>query len=459
MFFSTGSDKAVEFSEGTGGVFHKFRVESNLFHGYIEGPEVGVSKGGSGRATIPFKLRPVDANSMSMEIDGFELRLELGKLSEWVPLSFKLDGNRRADGIVKFCLRSAAPNCALYISPVNVNPEKPILPISFPKIFSSWLARKQGLFGTLGLLEDTWGRNEQALDDSLFLNQAYATHAEREQMFFSVLDKTRKGLCLCVFDASDRIQHMFWRYHDQNHPSPREDEQFRTTIKDMYQRMDDLVGRIRSKLSPADWLIVMSDHGFSSFRRCFNVNTWLKENGYLFLKDGAKPDSDYLQSVDWTRTRAYAIGLAGLFINKAGRERFGIVPDSDYQALKSEIAAKIQQVKDSKDGNSAVKKVYDTQRCYSGIYTAEAPDLIIGYESGYRVSWDSVTGKLESDVFSDNMKAWSGDHHVDPSLVPGILFSNRPFRKDDPGIMDLAPTVLNVFGVPVPRYMEGSVIQ
>ena len=459
MFFSTEKDQAVEFSEGTGGVFHKFKVENNIFTGYVEGPEVSKSNGEAGRANIPFRLKPHSHHSMIIEIGDESLVLNLGELSEWVTVAFKLGNGVVASGIVKFCLRSTAPNCSLYISPVNVNPEKPILPISFPRIFSGWLAKKQGLFGTLGLLEDTWGRNELALDDTLFLRQSYATHMERERMFFSVLEKTRRGLCVCVFDASDRIQHMFWRYHDKQHPSPREDEKFEGTISEMYQRMDDLVGRIRAKLSPEDWLIVMSDHGFSSFRRCFNVNSWLKENGYLHLKDGAKFDSDYLQSVDWAKTKAYAIGLAGIFINKAGRERLGIVPENDYQSLKAEIARKLEAVTDPKTGEAAIKKVYDSQSSYSGIYTAEAPDLIVGYESGYRVSWDSVTGKLESAVFSDNIKAWSGDHHVDPSLVPGVLFSNRKFTADQPGIMDIAPTVLNVFGVPVPRYMEGVIIQ
>lgn len=459
MFFSTRKDTEVGYSEGTGGIFHHFETSNGLYLGFVEGPDNPAANGsGSSRARVSFSLTPVSDQSMRLSIGDEAIDLKVGELSKWVAISFQV-GKSKVPGIVRFCLRRAGNDCALYVSPVNVNPEQPILPISFPKVFSTWLAKKQGLFGTLGLLEDTWGRNEQALDDALFLRQSYDTHAEREEMFFSVLKRTRKGLCVCVFDASDRIQHMFWRYLDDAHPSPRENEAFADTIRDMYRKMDSLVGRIRSELSSDDWLIVMSDHGFSSFRRGINLNTWLRENGYLHLKQGASLDTDYLQNVDWTKTRAYAVGLAGIFINKAGRERMGIVQESEYAPLKAEIARKLESLEDPMSGKPAIKSVYDSAESYAGRYAAEAPDLIAGYHHGYRVSWDSVTGKLEPAVFSDNTKAWSGDHHVDPSLVPGILFSNRAFTSESPSILDLAPTVLNVFGVPVPKYMEGAVIQ
>lgn len=455
MFYAASDGKAMESTDGTGGVFHRFEVSGDTYRGTVDGPE---NSDGKSRSKILFTLKAASTDTMMLSIQDETLELKKGELSRWVPLTFSV-GKQKVPGIVRFCLRDTAPNCALYISPVNVNPETPILPISFPKIFSTWLAKKQGLFGTLGLLEDTWGRNEHALNDELFLKQSYDTHAEREEMFFSVLKRTRKGLCVCVFDASDRIQHMFWRYLDDAHPSPREDAKFNNTIKEMYQKMDTLVGKIRGELSPNDWLIVMSDHGFASFRRGININTWLKENGYLVLKEGANPNADYLQSVDWTKTKAYGIGLAGLFINKAGRERFGIVQENEFQKLKDEISMKLGQITDPQTGKGAIKKVHDSSRSYAGRYAGEAPDLIVGYENGYRVSWDSVTGKLEDAIFSDNTKAWSGDHHVDPSLVPGILFSNRAFTTEKPNILDIAPTVLNIFGVPVPKYMEGAVIQ
>jgi predicted AlkP superfamily phosphohydrolase/phosphomutase len=278
-------------------------------------------------------------------------------------------------------------------------------------------------------------------------------------MFFETLERTIEGVCICVFDASDRIQHMFWRYLDPAHPSPTENkEEFGDAIPDMYVRMDVLVGETMAKVGKDDILIVLSDHGFSSFRRCLSLNTWLYENGYLAIKGDKPTGVDYLQEVDWSKTKAFALGLSGLYINRKGRERSGIVEDAEAEKIKLEIIEKLEKLVDPADGASAVKKVYDTKKVYRGLYTAEAPDLIVGYQPGYRVSWDSVTGTIEPEVFSDNVKAWSGDHHVDPSEVPGILFVNRPVKSDSPHIADIAPTTLDLFGIKAPSYMEGKVL-
>jgi predicted AlkP superfamily phosphohydrolase/phosphomutase len=226
----------------------------------------------------------------------------------------------------------------------------------------------------------------------------------------------------------------------------------------MYKKMDDLVGRIKKQIKPSDILVVMSDHGFASFRRCIGINAWLHQNGYLVLKDGAKPGSDYLKDVDWSKTKAFGLGLSGLYINVKGREAQGIVPTSDVAALKAEISAKLEKLTDPQDSAQTISKVYDTAKAYKGLYTADAPDLIVGYMPGYRVSWDSVTGTVESEVFSDNLKAWSGDHHVDPELVPGVLFCSRKLTEKRANIVDIAPSVLSVFKQPIPKYMEGKVI-
>ena len=325
--------------------------------------------------------------------------------------------------------------------------------------FATYLAKRNGLYGTLGLMEDTWGRNEAALDDRAFLDQAYLTHEEREKMFFDALERTREGVCACVFDASDRIQHMFWRYLEDNHPAPREDNGlFKDAIPEMYRKMDDLVGRVQQKLGPKDVLIVLSDHGFTSFRRCINLNSWLQQEGYLALKAQGLTGADYLQDVDWSKTKAFGIGLAGIYLNRKGRERYGIVEAREVESLKRELIQKLEQLRDPETGERVIRKVYDTARAYRGIYREDACDLIIGCEKGYRVSWESVTGGLTPEIFEDNVKAWSGDHDVDPELVPGILFSNLKLKVEDPGIIDMAPTVLDLFAVPIPPYMEGKVV-
>ncbi|RUL82527.1 alkaline phosphatase family protein [Tautonia sociabilis] len=450
LYYTTDSARA----EGaqTGGEVKSFLVENDRYVGAIEGPPLP----DGGYATLRFTLA-VSGREAILQINDHTVELKENVFSDWVVLSFRL-GRKTVSGLCRVCLRSTSPHVGLYISPVNVDPEKPALPIARPILFASWLSRRLGRFGTLGLMEDTWGRNENALDDQRFLDQTYLVHAERERMFFEALDRTREGLCACVFDASDRIQHMFWRYLDERHPSPRENgsSDFASAIPGMYERMDQLIGRIRTKLQTDDLLLVLSDHGFASFRRGINLNTWLKEQGYLVLKEGKTGEADYLRDVDWEKSRAFALGLTGLYVNLKGRESRGIVSDADAKSLKKEIARKLEELRDPETGERTINRVYDASEEYRGLYTSEAPDLIVGYYPGYRVSWDSVTGIMEPHVFSNNVKAWSGDHHVDPELIPGIFFSSERIKTDRPHIRDLAPTVLEAFGVPVPAYMEGS---
>jgi len=454
--FTFFTEEASSTTSVTGGDVRVFKRDGEALNGTISGPP---TPDGKGWLTLSFTLHlNRTGNSGTLMIDSQSITLIPNTMSPWIELVFS-HGRTKVHGIARFCLRQDGNAHALYVSPINVHPEKPALPISEPAIFSGWLAKKHGLYGTLGLMEDTWGRNELALDDARFLEQTYLTHHERERMFFEALSKTREGLCACVFDASDRIQHMFWRYIDERHPSPLEDtSKFSSTIKEMYIKMDELIGRVREKLQANDHLFVLSDHGFASFRRCINLNTWLLQEGYLALKDGKTSGADYFRDVDWSRTKAFAVGLSGIYINRKGREAHGTVEPSNFEQLKNEIARKLEKLVDPQDGAAAVRQVHDAERSYRGIYKGEAPDLIVGYHPGYRVSWDSITGTVEAQVFSDNMKAWSGDHHVDPELIPGVLFTNKKLKKSAPHITDLAPTVLSLFGVKAPGYMEGEVI-
>lgn len=453
------NDKARVAGEQTGGRICLFRDEQGILKGEIDGPPLPKKEKGKTRyMQCQFSLRKQDANHALLHVGDAQVLLTLNEFSNWVEIPFAAKGSKPVSGIARFCLRELAEHISLYISPVNVNPEKPVLPIASPIFFASWLARKLGFFGTLGLMEDTWGRNELVIDDTRFLEQSYLTHEERERMFFEALQKTREGLCVCVFDASDRIQHMFWRYMDEKHPSPREEDkpEMYKVIPRMYERMDELVGKIRAKLKPEDLFIVLSDHGFASFRRGINLNTWLHEQGLLVLKGGVTTGADYLKDVDWSKTKAFALGLSGIYINRKGREREGIVEESEIASLKSQICKGLEALRDPQDASVCVSKMYDTTKEYKGLYACEAPDLIVGYAPGYRVSWDSVTGIVEPEVFSDNLKAWSGDHHIDPALVPGVLFTNVPLKAQNPHIADLAPSVLDVFGVAKPAYMEGK---
>jgi len=452
-YFRSGTGSKEDLAASTtGGERRDLEKQGEKWVGKIRGPEVN----GNALETS-FSLEKISATLMKLTVNDAVTKLELNKFSDWVELEFKFK-RKIISGIARFCIRSIEPEITLYVSPININPERAALPIGHPTLFPTWIAKQQGLFGTLGLMEDTWGRNELVLDDKRFLEQTYLTHDERERMFFDVLKRTKEGLCVCVFDASDRIQHMFWRYLDDRHPSAKEGEEFSNTIREMYIKMDNLVGRVKEKLSDDDVLIVMSDHGFSSFRRGINLNRWLLDEGYLVLKDGAPPSADYFEGVDWDKTKAFAVGLTGIYINRRGRETRGFVDDVQAEKLKKEISLKLEALRDPEGQTVAIRRMYDSRKEYKGLYTNEAPDLIVGYEPGYRVSWDSITGGIEPEVFSNNLKAWSGDHHIDPEAVPGILITNRQLKKESPHISEIAPTVLDLFAVDVPRYMEGRVL-
>ncbi|MFH1037139.1 MAG: alkaline phosphatase family protein, partial [PVC group bacterium] len=362
--------------------------------------------------TIPLRISVSrESGRAELEIAGEKIPLALGVLSPWVSLSFRAGVRARIRGIAQFFLKSVSPEVELYLSPIQIDPEKPALPISSPLIYSIYLSKLFDQFATLGLPQDTWALNEGVLTDDGFLQQTYGIHEKLEKIFFHSLRQLKSGLICCVFDTTDVIQHEFWRYLEDDHPALRPgDVPKPEVIEQLYRRMDDLVGKVRGRLKDGDLLLIVSDHGFKLFRRGVNVNTWLFRNGYLHLKEGRKTSGEWFRDVDWTRTRAYAFGLSGLYINREGREKNGIVPGDEVPALKRELIGKLSGLRDEGGGGrEAITTLYDTEKIYSGPYKENAPDLIIGFYPGWRHSWESVSGKVEGDVFIDNEKAWSAD--------------------------------------------------
>ncbi len=416
-------------------------------------------RGDAAELQIPFSLQQNSADHVVLRIGSQRIRLQVGENSEWIRVTFTLAPLIRLRGICRFNLRQVTPHVELYCTPIQIDPSAPAMPISHPPVYANYLSHRQGLFATMGLAEDTTAVTDGTLNEDAFLAQAGEIHEERRQMLFDSLDRVRKGLVTCVFDGPDRIQHMFWRFLDRDHPAlkghPNTHEQ---TIREMYQQMDQLVGEVRARIKDDTALFVMSDHGFTSFRRCVDLNRWLLENEYLVLKHDARTsDHSYLADVDWSRTRAYSVGLAGLYINQQGRESQGIVAAGrEADELVGEIAGKLTGLVDASLGSVAIHEAVPRGKVYSGPYVDGAPDVIVGYGIGYRVSWDSAVGKTGPAVFSDNVKPWSGDHCIHPSLVPGVLFSSEQLDAEQAGIIDMAPTVLELLGVPRPAYMDGA---
>jgi predicted AlkP superfamily phosphohydrolase/phosphomutase len=436
----------VERATYENGSRYPLRRVADGFAGEIEGPPDTFLEG-SPALRIPFR---VDRRN-----GGFELRLpgrrcplRPGEYTPWVRLRFRTAVGAAASGIARFLATETGPEFSLYMTPLNIDPRRPALPISHPPYYAAYLANLLGSFATVGMAEDTWALNEGAIDEEAFLRQAWDIFAEREAMFLNALENTRRGVVACVFDTSDRVQHMFYRRMGTADPHA-------GTIEAMYLRMDSLAGKAMASAGGGTALFVLSDHGFCAFRRGVNINAWLRDNGYLSLRNGARESGSFFEGVDWSRTRAYALGLGGFYLNIKGREALGIVDPREAEALKTEIMRKLAALRD--DGGAApVRNVYATASLYRGPYLDAAPDFIVGYQEGYRCSWEGAVGKVAALAIEDNPKAWSGDHCVDPVLVPGVLFCNRKIAAANPGIEDLAPTALSLFGVDLPAWMEGK---
>ncbi len=335
------------------------------------------------------------------------------------------------------------------------------MPLSHPFVYSIYLAKMLGPYATLGLAEDTWALNERVVDEEAFLKQAWLIFEERKKMLWDVLDKTKKGFVTVVFDTTDRISHMFYRYLHPDHPANegKDTEKHKNVIRDLYAKMDGFLAEVRAKVgNDKDTVfMVISDHGFCNFTRGVNLNSWLRDEGYLVLKGGGQTSGDWFANVDWDKTRAFTLGLTGIFINRKGREAKGTVEKGpEMEALCNEIKKKLEKLEDPKSGARVVKEAFLTKELHSGPYADMAPEILVGYNKSFRHSWDCATGSVSEEIFTDNTKSWSGDHCVDPRLVPGVFWCNRKIATENPNILDIAPTALDMFGVPVPAYMQGS---
>ncbi len=442
----------------TGGEVHHVTRTGNKIRADLIGPENPFL---TDRSVLkaPFVVT-FKRDRVFLKIGGDRHELRKDVYTDWIRVGFRVAPGVSVYGLCKFLLLENGAEFGLYVTPVNIDPENPVMPISWPSVYALYLAKRQGPFATLGLAEDTWAVNEHVLGDQGFLQQCLDADREREAMFFDSLDKVQRGLCVVVFDGPDRLQHMFWRNIDPTHPARANHPvpEGRNYIEDLYRNMDDLVGRTMAKCQGDDnLLMVISDHGFNNFRRGLDLNRWLEEYGYLVFHEGRR-NEEFLAGVDWSRTRAFALGLTGIFINLRGKYAQGIVESGESaDQLREEIARKLTSLVDPQTGASAIKRTYVTAKVYRGPYVDHAPDLIPGYQRGYRVSWETAIGRGTESVFHDNTKAWSGDHCIDPSLIPGVLFCNRPLDVENPRLLDIGPTVLDLFGVDVPGHMDGQV--
>lgn len=448
----------------------KITLQNHAFRASISGPPspYRVSEIPS---QIPFEGKVVEEDrSVLLDIQGRRLRLKEGQWSDFVPVVFKLGFISCAEGLVKFYLKSVSPELELYLSPVQMDPREPAMPISYPENYSGELARDIGLYNAGGMPEETWGLNAGILTDEAFLKQAWGVLEENRKMYELEFSRLQSGLLVFVFVSPDRISHMFWRTIDPEHRlySTVESDTAASAVRDVYDRMDEIVGWTLDRMDSGTHLIVLSDHGFTSFRRVVHLNSLLRDAGFLMCEDYSKTTgAELFENVDWSRTRAFAAGLNGLYLNTRGRTG-GIVPEDQVASLKKEIHAVLTSVVDPVTGKKPIRRLFDgaghgwpgveRDREVNRSTAADGPDLIVGYESGYRASRQTALGAMPQETFEDNLKKWSGDHLVDPDLVPGILLTDLAVTVSDPGLRDLAPSLIHLLGNPQMGGLKGRTI-
>lgn len=405
---------------------------------------------------VPMQIyRDRQADAALIEVQGQRLLLKAGDWSRWTRLKFDLAWYvPSVSGICRFYLQEVSPNFKLYVTPLNVDPSAPATPISEPSSFIKDVSHSLGLFYTTGFQEDYNARKDDVFRDDEFLRQANLVLEERLALFDYAIDDYEDGLLFFYFSSSDLQSHIFWWNSDDKHPirSDGEAKKYFSHVHRLYQRLDRVVGDLYDRYGDRATMIVMSDHGFANFATQFNLNSWLRGQGYL----GPPECTSIMKDVDWSQTVAYGLGINGLYLNLKGRERDGIVePGEEQEALLTEIASRLEAVTDF-NGQPVIRNVYRADRIYSGDATALAPDLIVGYRRGYRASWATSRGDLTDDVLLPNDNAWSADHCADALEVPGVLFCNRALRGKNPKLIDIAPSILGEFGLDVPSTMTGK---
>ncbi len=357
--------------------------------------------------------------------------------SEWLPVEFPLIPHvASVRGAVRLFAKMLSPRFELYVTPVNLDPRRPALPISSPDDFSRDVAKETGRFFTQGIAEDTAAYRHGVFNLAEYLSQSRLVFEDEMRLLRYCLRNFRGGFLFSYFSVVDQDSHMLWGRYEAE-------------LLNTYQAVDEAIGEAR-RSAPAAKFIVMSDHGFTGFHRSFQLNAWLHEKGFLALN--GPPGGEGFVGVDWSKTQAYALGLNGLYVNLRGRESRGIVAQRHRAAILRQIIDSLLQVRDPVTQARVISSVAAPKQ------SDTAPDLIVGYSPGYRASWDTGLGSTAGEVIDDNRDAWIGDHCVDASAVPGVLLSNQTIRLDDPALRDLPVAILRLFDSdPLPA-MQGRAI-
>ncbi len=459
-FFTTAPERFEK--ELSGGELTRVEIVNDTIETALLGPTNTFLKERP-KATVDLRVYLDAENSVAKIVVGdSEFILQEKEWSDWVEVEFTLIPYfQSVSGICRFYLKRVRPEFELYVTPVNLNPAAPALPISAPPEFSQEIADALGPYYTQGMAEDTKALTDGVFTDEEFLRQAEMVFAERKRLYDYFLDRFDSGVLFFYFSSVDQVSHMMWRAMDPAHPGhdPEADAPHAKVIEDLYLRMDKVLGETLEKVAEDTTILVLSDHGFAPWYRAFHLNTWLLDHGYITLRDPTRQgESEFFGNVDWTRTKAYGLGLNGLYINQLGREPYGMVRASDVGGLLEEISRGLVDVRDPANDQPVVSRVYESAEVFSGEGLELAPDLIVGFHRGYRNSNESSVGRMPPEMIVDNLDPWSGDHCIAADLVPGILLANRSLATTEPRLMDLAATILKEFEITPDASLEGRAL-
>jgi len=416
--------------------------------------------GEDGQVSVPLVVERAGRDAVKLSVDGQPpVVVRKGEWTDWLPVAFDM-GARRIHGIVKIVAVPTETDMKLWVSPINMDPRRQLFPVTYPPAYGAEMADRLGVFYTEGLPEVLEPLRKGMLGHDEFLTQVEHVNRERFGMLDMELDSFREGLLSFVFDASDRVQHAFWFTLDPQHPAYTAEKaaKYGHVIPDMYRKMDDALGRVLKHADSRTLVLVASDHGFNTYRRSLHLNRWLVDHGFAALRRGADPaDNLLLKNIDWSKTRAYAVGYTSLFLNLAGREAEGIVKRGDQaEQVLDQVIAELSALTDPGNGQRVVHKVHRSRDVYRGGRMGAAPDLVVAMNPGWRISFETAEGRTPDRVLEDNTSAWTGDHTFNPDAVPGILLSNRKIIRESPKLMDVAATILDALAVKKPWHMEGQ---
>jgi predicted AlkP superfamily phosphohydrolase/phosphomutase len=417
-------------------------------------------------APVTFRIDPSE-DAVLVEAGDSRAVLRKGEWSDWMKLSFDAlpGGVMPLEGIVRFYVKQLRPEFEVYASPVNISPASPAQDISTPSAFVSELYDLLGYFYTQGMPEDTNALKDRIFDDDDYQSQVKLVQEDATAMLDLALSRFGPGDMTFLYLSDIDLQcHMLWRLGDPKtpgsppHPALEADREavhaHGSDVDGYYRDVDALLGQVLASVPEGTLVVVMSDHGFQPYTRKVHLNSWLRDNGYLVLKDGKRTGQIALGDVDWSKTRAYGIGFNGLYLNVEGREAEGIVKPSEADGLLAEIGGKLEAWRDG--DKRVVRRAFRGSEIYTGERASEAPDMVVGYDAGYGCSDESTLGEIEEAVIEDNLSRWSGNHLMDPEVVPGVLLANRKLARTGYSLPDVTATLLGHYDVPLPDGMEGK---